>query len=226
MSKKTSSQCYLCGKVANTVSRDHIPPKNIAPKSSNALFQYAPACTECNQKFSHEESKFRDFLAILRSGSGIVAADDAYAALSRSLARNADQRAGMPHKDLLRIMEGIGEREIYTPNGIYVGTARVISPASDINIPSLLIKVARGLHYVHCQTIIPNDYSMEGHTIRRIPEIVSELPIVGGAGDFFHYRGCRVDVNPQAGIWFMAFYQAVFGMVYFDDPLRKNHKLH
>ena len=218
-SKKTSVQCYLCGKVANTATRDHIPPKSLAPDSSNSLFQYAPACEECNQKFSHEESKFRDFLAVLRARSGIAAADEAYEALRRNVNRNAIKRASMPHRDLLRILEGIEQRKLYTPGGIYLGTTKVISPAPDINIKSLLVKIARGLHYVHYQTIIPNGYIMEGYTLKRIPESVTGLPIVGNAGDFFHYRGGRLDEDPQTGIWIMAFYQAVFGMVYFDNPL-------
>lgn len=221
MSKKSSVQCYLCGKISNTVTRDHIPPKSLAPDSSNSLFQYAPACEECNRKFSHEESKFRDFLAVLRAGNGIAAADDAYEALKRNVNRNAIKRAGTPHRDLLRILEGIAQRELYAPGGIYLGTTKAISPASDINIQALLIKIARGLHYVHYQTIIPSGYIMKGYTLKHIPESVIELPIVGNAGDFFHYRGGRLDEDPQAGIWFMAFYQAVYGMVYFDDPSKQ-----
>lgn len=221
MFKKLSVQCYLCGKVSNTVTKDHIPPKSLAPNSSNLLFQYAPACKECNRKFSHEESKFRDFLAVLRAGNGIAAADDAFESLKRNVKRNAIKRAGMPHRDFLRILDGIEQREIYTPGGIYLGTTKVISPASDIDIQALLIKIARGLHYVHFQTIIPDQYNMEGYTLKRIPESVVELPIAGNAGDFFHYRGGQIDEDPQIGIWFMAFYQAVFGMVYFDSPVKQ-----
>ncbi len=218
--KKSSVQCYLCGKLTNTITRDHIPPKSLSPNSSNSLFQYAPACEECNRKFSHDESKLRDFLAVLRAGSGIAAADDAYEALKRNVNRNAINRAGMPHRDLLRIQEGIEQRETYSPGGIYLGTTKVISPAPDIDIQALLVKIARGLHYVHYHTIIPNEYVMEGHTLKRIPESVAELPIFGNAGDFFHYRGGRLDEDPQCGIWFMAIYQTIFGMVYFDKSPR------
>nr|HET6905104.1 hypothetical protein [Ktedonobacteraceae bacterium] len=60
----------------------------------------------------------------------------------------------MPHKDLVRILQGMGKKDIYTPNQIYLGTAPTISMAPDINIQGILLKIARGLQVVHTGEII------------------------------------------------------------------------
>ena len=160
MSRKPSGQCYLCGKWSNSLSRDHIPAKCLAPKNRNTDFLYAPACKDCNQAYSHEESKLRDFLAILCAKTGIAAADDAFEAFQRNVQRNEIGRAGTPHKDLSRIVNGIKMLELHSPGGIYLGTVPSLSRSNEIDMEGILIKVARGLHWAHYKTVIPDYYQM------------------------------------------------------------------
>src|SRR5436190_10111635 len=132
--KKPSQQCYLCGKWANSYTRDHIPSKTLAGDVPNIQFITVPACLECNQQFSSEESKFRDFLAVVGSNPVTEEANGALEAFKRNIQRNELGRAGRPHKDLQRILNGIHETEFYTPSKIYLGTVPSIRTGPDIDI--------------------------------------------------------------------------------------------
>jgi hypothetical protein len=220
MSKKSSTQCYLCGKFGKTTD-DHIPPKNLAPKNSNLEFIHGPACAECNNKLSHEESKFRDFLAVACSGLGIVEADNAFEAFQRSLNRNTLGRAGRPPKDLVRIWEGIRQQDIYTARGnIYLGKTITISPAHDINIEAVLVKIARGIHYAHSRVVVPNEYEKRAALYNTVPypDELHRMPLAGNIGDFFQYRGGWLSEDRKSGLWYMCFYKKLIGLAYFCPP--------
>ena len=77
-------QCYLCGKIGKGMTKEHVPPKFISPKSPNSEFAYVSVCADCNNSNSHEENKFRDFLATAGAFKGNKSADDAYAAMKRN----------------------------------------------------------------------------------------------------------------------------------------------
>jgi len=74
MSQKRSKQCYVCGKWANSYIRDHVPPKSLAGNVPGIQFTTLPACRDCNVKYSSEESRLRDFLAVIGSNLGIAEA--------------------------------------------------------------------------------------------------------------------------------------------------------
>ena len=215
--------CYLCGTYRNTLTRDHIPPKNLAPRTSDATFLYAYACSTCNNKLSHDESKFRDFLAVTCSDESIPEANDAFEAFKRNIQRNDLGRAGMPHKDLVRILQGMGKKDIYTPNQIYLGTAPTISMAPDIDVKGILLKIASGLHTVHTNEIIPSSYRRAACLYGQAPpyppmDRVDDLHVLGNVGSFFHYRGGWAPDDPKAGIWYMMFYNTLIGLAVFAPP--------
>jgi hypothetical protein len=215
--------CYLCGAYRNTLTRDHVPPKNLAPRTPDTTFLYAYACSSCNNKSSHDESKFRDFLAVACSCENIPEANDAFEAFKRNIQRNDLGRAGMPHKDLTRILQGIDRKDIYTLGSIYLGTVSTITPAPDIDIQGILLKIARGLQVAHAGVIIPARYTqaacLYGHTSPRVPvEGIDKTHVVGSVGNFFHYRGGWASDDPKACIWYMMFYSTLIGIAIFRPP--------
>ncbi len=102
MSRKPSKQCYLCGKWANSYTRDHVPPKGLAGDVSGIWFTTLPACRDCNVKYSSQESRLRDFLAVIGSNLGIAEANGALAAFQRNVSRRPD-----PNRDYNRIQRAI-----------------------------------------------------------------------------------------------------------------------
>lgn len=211
-------QCYICGKWSNSYTRDHVPPKCLAGDVPGIQFMSAPACLGCNQKFSPEESKFRDFLAMIGSNLGVKEADGALEAFGRNVSR----RPG-PNKDYNRIVERISEEEIYSGK-IYLGTAPAIRVPEDIDISGVITKIAQGLHYAHTKGIIPSWYERQGMLLQpeHVPSQFHQAVyyVVGQVGEFFHYKGWwKVEnANCAVAVWVMVFYQRAYGIAWFRDP--------
>ena len=228
MAKKKLSQCYLCGIAATNLTDDHFPPKCLSPKSADSEFAMILACKRCNKKYSDEESKFRDFVATAGSGRSLIAADEAYKKMKRNFARNQIGRAGRPHKDLVRLTKNIKYKDLYTPSGrIYLGSSYVITPPKDLDLEGVLLKIARGLHFLYTGAVIPNNYIKHAVLIEKIeyPELYEETKIRGRAGDFFHFRGGWAREDVKSGLWYMVFYKRVGAMAWFLNPTaikRKN----
>jgi hypothetical protein len=225
MSRKSSQQCYLCGKWANSSTRDHVPPKSLAGDVPGIQFITLSACRGCNVKYSSHESRFRDFLAVIGSNLGIAEADGALAAFQRSVSR----RPG-PNRDYNRIQRAIGWQEVYTTSSIYLGTAPSISIPSDLDVESILIKIAQGLHYFHTRQIIPSGYVKQGVLVQphRLPPLWDQVewPFVGQTGNFFSYQGWKNPETIDCAQWLMLFYQRALGVVTFYDPVTMSGKAH
>ncbi len=177
--------CYLCGK-GGKLTDDHVPPRCLSPKSPNTSFFHLPAHKECNERLSHEESILRDFLATVGAKKNCQSADDAFLKMKKNFSRNIIGRAGQPHKDLVRIVKNISKKDLITPQGIYLKTVKVVYPPKDVNILSVIIKIARGLHFQCYREVIPEDYEMTAEYIKKIvdPDIYKNLKYSGNTGGF------------------------------------------
>lgn len=213
-------KCYLCGKIGK-MSHEHVPPKFLSPKSPDSEFAKISACDKCNSGFSHKESKFRDFLATASAHKGNKSADDAYTAARRNFQRNPIARLLIgPNKDLKRIVSSIKRQDIYTPNGIYLGTRSAIYASNDLEWKDVLIKIARGLHYLYSGEVIPKDYDFGAKFIQKIefPDLYEQCKIRSRAGDFFHFAGGWTKEDPKTGLWYMVFYKKIGALVWFVKP--------
>lgn len=202
--------CYLCGKTG-VLTDDHVPPRCLSPKSPNSSFFHLPAHKDCNEKLSHQESVLRDFLATAGAKKNCQSADDAFENMKRNFSRNLICRAGLPHKDLVRIVKNIEKRAITTPQGIYLGAVKVVKPPSDIDISPAIIKIARGLHYQFYKEVVPENYEMTVEYIRKIVDldIYNHLNCRGNTGGFMHFRGGAAEDEKKCGIWYIVFYKEV-----------------
>lgn len=213
--------CYLCGK-EGIVTDDHVPPDCLAPKANDSAFYKLPAHETCNNALSVQESRFRDFV-VAASKDGIPEAQDAFEKMQRNFSRKGKiHQPGFLNRDFFRLYQNIQLREGYSPGGIYLGPVAGIRPAQDLDYKSVLIKIARGLHYHHNGEIIPDNYDMDGGFIfsdfEKHAAYMQQLNVTGQMGDFFAFRGAPAYDEPKSGIWYMYFYKSVLGAVGFRKP--------
>ncbi|MFL5629005.1 MAG: hypothetical protein ACJ788_25780, partial [Ktedonobacteraceae bacterium] len=153
--RREAAECYLCEKWCNSPTDDHVPPECLAPNALQTDFIKVPACKGCNNYYQKIENYFRDFLVnAVRRGKN-RSADAAYEKFLRSVQRNDIGRAGRPHRDLQRVMKGMGIAQHYTIGDIYVGQSQFIHPSADVHTSALLVKIARGIHYHHSGKVQP-----------------------------------------------------------------------
>lgn len=227
MKKKKLSQCYLCGKIdeRKKFTLEHVPPKFLSPKSPDSEFAKVTSCQDCNNKYAHEESKFRDFLATASAGKGNQSADEAYSAARRNFQRNPIARLFIgPSKDLKRVVGGIKKEDLYSPSGkVYLGTASMIRVSNDVAWKDVVLKIAKGLHYLKSDSVIPEDYKTEVKFIKEVefPDLYKDCTVRGHAGDFFHFAGGWTKEDSKFGLWYLVFYKTVGFMVWFLNPSAK-----
>src|SRR5260370_23143504 len=210
--------CYLCGE-EGLLTDDHVPPDCLAPKANDSKFYKLPAHETCNNALSVQESRFRDFVVVASNG-GIREADDAFENMQRNFRRKGNkEQIGFLNRDFFRLFKNIEQREGYTPGGIYLGRVVGIKPAQDLDYKSVLIKIARGLHYHHNGEIIPNNYDIYADFVfsdfERHAAHMQHLNVTEQMGDFFAYRGSSAKDEPKSGIWYMYFLRSVLGVVCF-----------
>jgi hypothetical protein len=213
--------CYLCGEEA-LLTNDHVPPKCLAPETDNSVFYYAPACGSCNKSLSVHENRFRDF-AVALAKDGVREAEDAFGKMSRSFKKiGKEERDDLLNRDFYRLFNNIIQVESHDPSGALRDPFWGIKPAQDLDYRSVLIKIARGLHYQHTQQIVPNDYGMHADFVKvqsQLSEnLLRQVHISGAMGDFFAYLGSYASDDHKSGIWYMGFYQSVLGIAVFGDP--------
>ena|SRR5215469_3195852 len=126
----------------------HVPPQCLAPLTDDSIFYKLPAHEGCNKALSVQESRFLDYVTAYAK-NGIQEADDAFEKMLRNFGRGKEKRGGFPNKDFYRLYNNVVLKEGYTPNGIYIGPVIGIRPPEDLDYKSVLIKIARGLHYYH-----------------------------------------------------------------------------
>src|SRR6266566_2260117 len=158
MKRERRGICYLCG-IEGIVTDDHVPPRCLAPKANNSIFYKLPACETCNRALTVQEGRFRDYV-VAYAKDGVQEAEAAFENMMRNFGRGKEERGGFPNKDFYRLYDNVVLKEGYTPGGIYIGPVIGIKPPEDLDYKSVLIKIARGLHYYHSHEIIPVNYDM------------------------------------------------------------------
>ncbi len=212
--------CYLCGK-DGVVTDDHVPPRCLAPKANNSIFYKLPACETCNRALTVQEGRFRDYV-VAYAKDGVQEAGAAFENMMRNFGRGKEERGGFPNKDFYRLYDNVVLKEGYTPGGIYIGPVIGIKHPEDLDYKSVLIKIARGLHYYHSHEIIPVNYDMNADFVVSNEEYhagyIRQLNRSGIMGDFFAYKGTWARDEPKSGMWYMTFNRSITGMAGFRKP--------
>lgn len=222
--KLKGKPCYLCGAipVKEELTADHIPPQGLSPLSPNSDFLLLPAHKSCNNMYSVQEEKFIAYLAFVCNGTGNASAEAAWAAAERGFKRNEIGRAGTLSKDLLRLFENSASAERYSQHGIYLGSARFCWPSEDVDIELVVGKIARGLHYYHTKTVVPEHWKIRVELGQLSPHYVLQTPIQISLGDFFAYQG---GCDETGSLWYMSIYRQAYALVLIDDPEQETEVL-
>jgi len=220
--KKYKGFCYLCGEYDTHLTKDHIPPECFAPnplpsftQTSTSRFQYAYACRDCNEYYSKIEKTFKNVMLMGNPGN-IQAADDAWAEFISENNKSL-KKYGIQSKEFREILQNFPETDIYTPGGIYLGNWRIMQMSQDSQHREEFIKIAKGLHYVHTQEIIPNTYEIGVRVNEQVIFLkeFANAPYFRFDTDFFTYLGAASVENRKLGIWYMQFYNGYFAQVWF-----------
>lgn len=219
---KQIGQCYLCGKIGK-MTKEHAPPKFLSPKSPDSMFATISACEDCNKANSHAESKFRDFVAAAGAYSGNKSADGAYEASIRNFQRSPAARMLLgPSVDLVRIIKSIKHVDLFSKGGIYLGKAPILHVPEDPDYKKVLIKIAKGVHFLKTGFVIPANYRVMAGFLNEVPplelDILNSLNPSERAGDFFHFRGGYAKEDVNACVYYMVFYKKVLTRVWFMPP--------
>lgn len=225
MGKKTKTKtatCYLCGKEKVT-TQDHVPQKSLSPNSPRRSFFFAPACEGCNEKYSIDESRFRDFVVSGGAHWGNRSADEAFETMKRGFKRNqlGLYLTGKANKDLMRIITNMRKVNIVTPGGIYLGKAAQLVVPKDLDYVRVLTKIARGLHFVNTKTVVPSNYVMNALFLKAldpVKNIFDLCNIKGTCGDFFSFKGGVPKDDPLSSVWFMFFYGRIAAIAWLLKP--------
>ncbi len=102
--KRPKGDCVYCGEF-RSLTRDHVPPRNLFGRKPNANLVTVPCCSKCNGLASKDDEYFRRTLALRHDVSETPIGKQLAGAVFRSL-RNPKQKAFTQS-----FLRGVKERE-------------------------------------------------------------------------------------------------------------------
>ena len=203
-------RCYLCGST-QSITRDHVPPKNLFPKPRPSNLVTVPCCYKCNNRYSKEDEYFR--LAVC---CPINANQLGKTMWDAKVMRNTvkKRRIGPLVDEIVRTLKPAILR---TPLGDIHGTQIHV----DANmVKSVLIRITKGLLSIVHPEVERDNLTFEVIHINRfkLHSIVTSgvashfTPYVVGDGVYRHWRALAKE-DTHNGIWVHMFYDAATWMV-------------
>lgn len=202
--KRSPRLCYLCGE-PGADTRDHVPPRGMFPKEPKGNLITVPAHKACNEAFSQDDERFRNF--IVAAGSLSPAGFRAWRhQVLPSFRKN--RKGFIELRDslvLLRAPVPAGEPDTILP-GIQLDGALV---------GRQIKRIVRGLFYQRFRAPLPRDWPIEVY--RESQQIIDELERLGSAHGVrlgwheveprvFSYCYGVLDEDSRVGLAAMAFF--------------------
>ncbi|OGC51768.1 hypothetical protein A2982_00605 [candidate division WWE3 bacterium RIFCSPLOWO2_01_FULL_39_13] len=159
---KVNKKCIYCGKKAET--KDHIPSKNLYPKTKGLNFTTVPSCNKCNQSFSSDEVFFRDHITAFSLDKSMNASYLFDTKIKRSIIKDKTLANYMFNK--MSIVE------VKTPQGLYMGKKTAITMNNNDwqHIYKVLDKTIKGLVYIELNKVLPKGHIIK-HFVKTGPEL-------------------------------------------------------
>lgn len=148
--KRSRGTCVYCGR-HGTLTRDHVPPRNLFGSTSEVQLVTIPCCTKCNGQASKDDEYFRRSLILRHDIPDNPITRELLEAVYRSW-RNPRQRGFT--RSFLR---GVEEKEVYTEGGIYLGQVGTYN-IEHHRLDRVVCRIIRGLFYHHSGYPVPRDY--------------------------------------------------------------------
>jgi hypothetical protein len=208
--------CAYCGS-SDSLTKDHVPPKNLFPKPRPHNLVKVLACNNCHSQTSKDDEYFR-LKILMRNGiSSNLAARVVWNTVLRSLSKS--EAIGFRRKTLsdFRVIN------IKTPSGLYVD--RKLGYNVNMNrIRSVVQRIVRGLYFVESENPLGLNNEVRVYMdedIKQQPsDVIKKLQqtilqplaalsprIIGN--NVFLYRYKIMKENPLLSVWGMSFYEHI-----------------
>jgi hypothetical protein len=218
--REDAGLCYLCGQpLAKPINRDHVPPKQLLPKSLRRLYRIRmntlPVHTGCNTAYKHDEEYFIQLLVPFARGS--VAGD---ALFHKTV---AEYHAGRKMTVSLanRVLAAFEER----PGGVYLPRGKVAFRIEE-RFWRIVWKIVRGLHFQETGNVLPVEWNVS-YTIT-MPGETPPAPFeafmhfsredYGEHKGVFAYRRETLPTEEPSRYWALLFFDRVLITAHFLPP--------
>ncbi len=206
--------CVYCGKTS-TLTKDHIPPKNLYAKPRPSNLITVPCCNDCNSRASKDDEYFRLNIVMRDKTEGVSEAECLQGTVFRSL--NRKESTGLKHEFINRI----DRRPSFTPSGIFTG----IKPVFDIDFSRLDRVVKRaiaGIIYKELGDRLPDSFDIdvfstsglnnltplfEENLKSKIDELLREPYVYIGNESVFAFWRKYSGEDRYSSLWLLVFFQ-------------------
>ncbi len=166
---KKMGKCAYCGK-ERSLTRDHIPPRNIFPKPRPSDLITVPCCEECRQGWSKDDEYFR---SVIVNGASAFKGTEGL----QLNPLGADIQTRMEHKMLDSyarpeakgyLHEIVGEMidlTVTTTEGIHLPHLSGFKP-NEGRLNRVAGRIVRGLFFREKKTPVPKDYRIDAVTFQ------------------------------------------------------------
>jgi hypothetical protein len=195
-------QCAYCG--GPSVSRDHVPPKNLFPSDQSNLIT-VPSCEAHNAGWSDLDERFRNYVA-MRVGSNTRTTSGLWNKMVRGVRRNP------------KLQDQIRRNSVWHPDL----NAFEIKIESDAFKP-MIDRITRGLYWhTYKGDRLPLDIEIKIAEMRIgnwLPDFVSDMAHGLVGLDQFFYACKRMDDHPTISVWVYAIHRRLVAMEMTDVRL-------
>lgn len=164
--KEKLGLCVYCG-WEGIVTKDHIPPKALYPKSAHSSLLKISSCPTCNNGASKDDEYLRTMIALSTKGERTASLDTLSAAAVRSLVR---PEAVHFRESMLRDL-----RETFTPGPAGVLVPVLLGNVDLTRFDKVIARIIKGIFFAERGTRLPSDHKVVSYStagLTRIPVAV------------------------------------------------------
>jgi len=200
--------CAYCGEF-KSLTRDHVPPKNLFQKPRPQNLITVPCCEDCRGGWSADDEYFRIAVTVNSNAEGNPSAMNNFKVIMRSL------RKPGKWKFARHINQSLGHVSVQTPGGIYLGKAPAIKVQAK-RIDRVAQRIIRGLFYEEFKVPVPEGYEVTNRMSQQgfgkildgiNPTLFKPWREIGNK--HFAYTYAQTEEDPYSVIWLSVFYDAL-----------------
>ncbi len=221
---KYKQTCTYCG-VISELTVDHVPPKCFYPKPRPSDLITVPSCLKCNQDVGKDEEFF--LATFMFSQAGISEAGQKL--WNEKLNRTYEKNIGLRRK----IAEHLRLTDVFTPEGLFLGTKLKINPAES-RFEKVINKIVRGLYWFEYQVTLPPEIKIitlrmsDSERIDNAKNVAHKLK--NGSRNWegiFRYKYSQLTGSTSESIWLMLLWEHVGFLSYTYDEQKhpKNYSM-
>ena len=205
MTVKEDLLCAYCG-ARDSITRDHVPPRNLYPKPASGVVVTVPCCLACQRMWEKDDEYLRAAVVTTVNVESVAQSQQSIDALFRSLER--PQQRGFT----LSLVKRAVEVDVQSESGILVGKVPVleIDPG---RIGRVLARIVRGLFFhetgarlaPNCEVTVKLRQFGLADLLAKIGDVT--FPPFSHLGNgVFSYSYITLPESPLATFWLAAFY--------------------